>query len=271
MKQLSVLFLPLIAILLLSTGTKDKTKPATQAEVTKILDSFKIIQELDALILGTSNPASADEQKYNSIVLSLFRLPFSEAKKMISDPSPTVRAYGLIIACKKYYHELTPTDLKIFNDTSRLKMHTSDGVVQAPFTLGEFAKMIYEAMPAELALSRKEDSAENALDAFIRKYARHQDSYTPMGSNITTSDFQSENYSFQLEHIYSLRNNKNIIVSDTTFFVLNNRFVVIHAGKEDNVNFHLYENDGHYTYGDWLKEFGRDLTRADSAALNLAN
>lgn len=117
--------------------------------VNAILDSFEVIKKIGAIVHGFNYPPTEEEIRLNRIAGYMFKLPFSEAEKLLNDKDCITRVYAFMVLVKKYPDKILKKHLEIFSDKSPLYVYTNRGNIDMQISVGEYCKMAWESETLE--------------------------------------------------------------------------------------------------------------------------
>ena len=127
-------------------GAKAGDGPGTEEKYLWVQDTLKVLHQAGGFIAGSDHPDPLpDEERYYAAVESLFDLPFSEVEKLMNDQNHLTKAYGYLIATRKYTDSLTQQHLLVFDDKAPFIIYTRERPRSMGLPFGEVIKMFYES------------------------------------------------------------------------------------------------------------------------------
>jgi hypothetical protein len=250
MKRLITTALTIFVLALPTSVTLAQSKPSYQS----ILDSLEILKNVGGFIDGHSYPPTVEETRYNNIVMMLFWLSFSETKKLLSDKNKFTRCYGFLVSTKIHFDSLTNADLEVFKDTSSLPLYTQRGIIDVGITLGKYCEMAYYSTVKEQETKAKQPVVIAAIKSFIKDYAKFPKSYEPINFEDFTWMGSDNDITFEIKHLYKIKQNDGKSVSIQDFFILDKdlKIMLIETIRSRTIKVDPPRID------EWLKVYGRN-------------
>jgi hypothetical protein len=226
---------------------------AQQPGVRTILDSMEVLKKLGGFVDGISQPPTAEQVRYEQLVLMLFELPFNEVQKLLLDKDKLARTYGFTIAAKRYFDQLREADLMIFNDTASLLLYTPTGIIDPGVTVGEYCKMGYQSVLEERVYAAKEKDVIAAIKNFIRQNARYPESYEPGAFTGYHWGGEHNREYFEILHKYRLKQADGKEVDAADYFILDSQYkiMLIETIRSDTVYVSTPRCE------EWIGKFGK--------------
>lgn len=192
-----------------------------------VLDSLEVLKSVGGLVDGYSHPPTAEETRYYNILKMLFSLPYSEAKKLLSDKNVYARVYGFIVATKLYLDSLTPAELEVFKDSTIIYYYTQRGNIDLGLNAGQYCEMAYASELDAIDSRRKEKSVVSSVENFIRTNARYPDSYMSRGFSKYLWGGENADRYFEIQHSYILKTQDGQLSEELQYFILDHKLKVV--------------------------------------------
>lgn len=199
----------------------------SELQVKMILDSLEVLKRTGGFVGGYGIPPTAEEMRLHNITVMLLELPFSEVKKMMTDDDRFARAYGFSVASERYFDSLTTAELKLFDDTARLPLYTPQRIIDEGITLGQLCEMIYAAGVEKRKNAAREKDVIAAVKQFIKDSSEYPDSYNPATFTNYSWGGEDDDFFFEIQHQYKLKQTDGKEVEVVNYFVLDNQVKVM--------------------------------------------
>lgn len=230
-----------------------RTFAQSESTVKTILDSLEVLKKVGGLVDGYTNPPTTEETRFYNITMMLFTLPLSETKKLLNDKNKFARAYGFIVAAKRYFDSLTKSDLKLFGDTAKLLLYTQRGIIDVGITVGQYCEMAYNSTIEEQKIAAKEKDVIASIKHFIKINSQYPDSYEPIEFSNYSWGGDDDNLYFEIQHKYKLKQTDGKLVDAKDYFILDGSFniMLIERVRSKTVRVNPPE------LGEWKIKFGK--------------
>lgn len=261
------IIVPAFCIALVSFLTIQKnTYPHFKDDPCKaILDSARVMVENGEMTIRWEQRA-ANYERFNSVSRWIDGRPFAELKCLIGSDHPLYRMYGYLYATMQYLDSVDNYSY-ILKDTTSLQMIGDNGIEDAHITIGEYLTKVHEGMKKENEDWAKKPELEGRVKSFIKQYARYPEIYQPISFPFFSlgSETGRRRTDFRLRHVYKIKNNRRQMEKVMSEFVFDEKLNInVIARDSSNTVFSIPP-----MIGDWLKTYGRHLTKKDSVVLLL--
>jgi hypothetical protein len=216
-------FMTFIFLIFLRNWTLAQSSPNTAI----ILDSLEVLKNVGGFFDGITYPPTDEEIRYDNISQLLYELPLTEAKNLISDNNKFARTYGFTILCKRYFDNLTKSDLEIFKDTTILPIFTQRGILDFGTTVGNYCEMAYSSTLNSNKNLIKEKDVILSIKQFIKDNSQYPSSYIPIEFTNYTWGGNEDELIFEIQHKYNLKKSNGQEVEVTNYFILDNQLQIM--------------------------------------------
>jgi hypothetical protein len=246
--------------------------PAQQLDSTSrndcrsIIDSAKMFVQTNEFAINIK-PMINDEARNLRLDKWLQSLSFNELTCLLDNPDLSLKDVGFVYAMHRNSDSLMKNYSHLLTDTTSIRLFAANGEISKPISFGAYMTSSAEKIKRYIDNFNRRPAVENAVSAFIRKYAAYPDSYQPglfpyysMGS-----DNNRQLESFKVRHVYNIKNNSGKLQKNNDVFMFDKNLHLTLIAR-DSINMGLsYPPNLDY----WLSTLGRKLNAADSLTLLL--
>jgi hypothetical protein len=191
---------------------------------------------------------------------------FSELKCMLESADKLHNLYGFIYAGMYHSDSLNGRYNALLSDTTSIQFQTSNGLLDSKMTVGEVLTRMYDQIIRDKQNLAKQPQVEQKVSSFIQSYSMYPSTYKSISFPYFSMGRDDKGLTnFSVRHLYQISNKAGKMVKVTSQFVLSPKLNINVIAQDSTSYIAAYPP----MITDWLKEYGRQLSTADSVNLRL--
>lgn len=222
------------------------------------------------VIVSWEGTPNAEISRYSKQIKHFLMLDYSVLDSLYNIKSGVLQFYAFAAICRNFPEKVNKKHKRLFKSKSEIMALTGTDMKPKMLPMKDVADMAYKNAQEKLKLKKQ---TENAIQSFIRDYAKFPESYKSISfenfhllSTIDpkTSKTDEKSKMYVIGHHYQLKDSLGIKMECFNTFKLNSEFMINVIEAEESDTYSSFPP----RINEWLKLYGRILTEEDKKKIS---